>query len=227
MTSSSRNGQRWVSVEDHSPCPVCGKPDWCRVSHDGQLAACRRESRGAAKTKTDKSGGEVYLHRLTAALSSGFNEPRQTPTLSATSSQPQTPGAKVQVLDRAYLPLLSELSLNDQRYSALLGGRRCPRMTLETLLAELDRRSVALFMEEGRLRFRAPAHAFTVELRSEVARYATDIIGRLRSASTCLDVGAAGCGRCDPADWDDRPAPGRSGWIRTACGRRQRFIGYR
>ena len=54
----------WIDVSRQSPCPICDKPDWCRVSADGQLVACRRESRGAKKSKSDKNGAPVYLHRV-------------------------------------------------------------------------------------------------------------------------------------------------------------------
>jgi hypothetical protein len=46
---------------------MCGKPDWCSLSADGTLAACRRVEQGAWRSKTDKSGTPVYLHRLTGA----------------------------------------------------------------------------------------------------------------------------------------------------------------
>ncbi len=32
----------WVKVTRSSPCPICGKPDWCGVTVDGQIARCMR-----------------------------------------------------------------------------------------------------------------------------------------------------------------------------------------
>jgi hypothetical protein len=38
---------RWRHVTPAHPCPVCGRPDWCSLSADGTLAACRRVEAGA------------------------------------------------------------------------------------------------------------------------------------------------------------------------------------
>lgn len=32
----------WATVTAANPCPICGKPDWCRVTLDGEVAQCRR-----------------------------------------------------------------------------------------------------------------------------------------------------------------------------------------
>lgn len=54
----------WKSVRRASPCPICSHGDWCGVSADGTLAACRRIEQGCYKSKNDKSCVPVYLHRL-------------------------------------------------------------------------------------------------------------------------------------------------------------------
>src|SRR5262249_15940226 len=54
----------WVLVSRESPCPVCKHADWCSVSADGALAACRRVEAGCWRSKTDRAGTPVYLHRL-------------------------------------------------------------------------------------------------------------------------------------------------------------------
>src|SRR5262245_41087213 len=58
---------KWQRVSSSHPCPVCNKPDWCSVSADGQLVACRRLETGAWQSKIDQAGTRVHLHRLTRA----------------------------------------------------------------------------------------------------------------------------------------------------------------
>ena len=117
-----RSGEaQWKEVRKDSPCPVCGKTDWCSVSTDSGLAACRRESKGAISVKTDKSAVEYYLHRI--GPSSVFNgEPHvngvkdSQPALdNGTSvSRADAPG-----LDRAYQALLTNFGLSDLHREAL------------------------------------------------------------------------------------------------------------
>lgn len=59
-----RGPGKWRSVSAAHPCPICGKTDWCSISIDGLLAACRRVDEGATKTKIDKQGAPYHLHRL-------------------------------------------------------------------------------------------------------------------------------------------------------------------
>ena len=56
--------QTWHDVSRHTPCPICGKPDWCRVSTDGTWAICRRANTGSGLHKRDKGGAEYWLYRL-------------------------------------------------------------------------------------------------------------------------------------------------------------------
>jgi|GEM_PF-1532712 len=50
---------RWPRVNMATPCPVCGKPDACKISPDGAVAMCKRTERGSFK---EIKGW--YFHRL-------------------------------------------------------------------------------------------------------------------------------------------------------------------
>jgi hypothetical protein len=53
------NTPAWNRVSRSSPCPICGKPDWCLVADDGTAAICPR-------TESPKRIGDAgWLHRLT------------------------------------------------------------------------------------------------------------------------------------------------------------------
>src|SRR5262245_61584297 len=54
----------WHDVSRHTPCPICGKPDWCRISADGAWAICRRVDTGSGMHKQDKGGTDYWLYRL-------------------------------------------------------------------------------------------------------------------------------------------------------------------
>lgn len=41
-TSTSNTSRDWRRVSRHEPCQVCGKPDWCGRTSDGELILCMR-----------------------------------------------------------------------------------------------------------------------------------------------------------------------------------------
>ncbi len=47
-------------VSSETPCPICGKPDWCLVARDGTAAICARIEEGALKRARDAG----WLHIL-------------------------------------------------------------------------------------------------------------------------------------------------------------------
>jgi len=51
---------RMKRVTKQTPCPVCGKPDWCLVAGDGSTAICARVKEGSTK----RCGDAGYLHVL-------------------------------------------------------------------------------------------------------------------------------------------------------------------
>jgi len=52
--------EKMQRVSRKSPCPVCGKPDWCLVSPDGSAAICQRVQEGSIK----RCGDAGWLHIL-------------------------------------------------------------------------------------------------------------------------------------------------------------------
>ena len=98
-------------------------------------------------------------------------------------------------------------------------------MTVDEIFSVLDAAGINLWLEGGRLRFRAPAGALTDEVRAAIAAHRSVIIARLQLGRRMSAPVAARCSACDCRDWVD--APSQDGWIRTRCGRCERFIGYR
>lgn len=43
------------------PCPICGKPDWCSVSLDGNAICCRRGAAAGGIPRTDRNGVDYWL----------------------------------------------------------------------------------------------------------------------------------------------------------------------
>jgi hypothetical protein len=94
----------WKPVNRKYPCPICRKPDWCSVSTDGTLAACRRVETGSLKTKQDKNGAPVYLHRLSES---------PPPLPAPPENKGQGPNrANPDTLHQVYSALLNRLSLS-------------------------------------------------------------------------------------------------------------------
>ena len=54
------NHDQWRRVRRDEPCPICDRPDWCIVSHDGAVAICARVAEGAVR----QVGNAGWLHRL-------------------------------------------------------------------------------------------------------------------------------------------------------------------
>src|SRR5215813_12263919 len=103
---------RWTHVSHAAPCPICSKPDWCRVSMDGAWAICRRVDTGSGIHKQDKGGAEYWLYRLDGdAL-----QPR--PAIDARPPS-RSACADTGTLDRVYRALLDALLLAPSHRQAL------------------------------------------------------------------------------------------------------------
>ncbi|MBM4461761.1 MAG: DUF3854 domain-containing protein [Chloroflexi bacterium] len=154
---------KWVRVNRHNPCPVCGKPDWCLVSGDGKAAIC-------ARIESDKPAGNKgagWLHKLDATM--------PLPPLPTFRPDPkQTPKAAPDVLDKTYNALLEELQLSAIHRASLqrrgltdaqidsLCYRTLPPTGRGKLIIRLETRSVRLagvpgfYLEAGQCQLAGP-----------------------------------------------------------------------
>lgn len=101
----------WREATRQDPCPVCGKPDWCSVSADGQAVACRRVDTGAGEEREDRSGGLFWLYQL-----GDGHRPAAPPPPPAKAMPPR---ADPETLNRVYRSLLRELRLSDRHRADL------------------------------------------------------------------------------------------------------------
>lgn len=84
----------WKTCNTHSPCPICGKPDWCGVSLDGRVCHCMRIE---SKHSTRRGG---WLHWLT-------DEKQETRPPAARKKKPKPKRQKdFARLNRAYKAML-------------------------------------------------------------------------------------------------------------------------
>jgi hypothetical protein len=61
--SHDHSSVSWADVSREKPCPICGKPDWCRVAKGGRLVTCHRTSVAPGFwrfLKSTASGGGVF-----------------------------------------------------------------------------------------------------------------------------------------------------------------------
>lgn len=61
--SHDHSSVSWADVSREKPCPVCGKPDWCRVAKGGRLVTCHRTSAAPGLwrfLKATQTGGGVF-----------------------------------------------------------------------------------------------------------------------------------------------------------------------
>lgn len=61
--------QDWVAVSRTNPCPICGKPDNCKISRDGGVVWC-----GRVESNLKQNAGGQWLHKLTGGQN-GFVHP--------------------------------------------------------------------------------------------------------------------------------------------------------
>jgi len=153
---------KWLRVNRHNPCPICGKSDWCLLSDDGKAAICARiESNRPAGTK-----GAGWIHHLDTATPLPPTKPRL--------DAKQTPKAPPGIVDTAYRALLSVLTLSEwhrenlrrrgltDEQIASLGYRTLPLSGRHDLVARLRANHPRLagvpgfYLEAGRWQLTGP-----------------------------------------------------------------------
>lgn len=74
MTETSA---KWPYVTRRRPCPVCGKPEWCKLSPDGQVCFCMRV---LSDSPRELSNGAVgYVHKMTEPVPAPIRKPTSVP----------------------------------------------------------------------------------------------------------------------------------------------------
>lgn len=108
----------WKEASKASPCPICGKSNWCSVHQEGAFVNCRRESHGALKAKQDQSGVEYYVHKIGDSRDRGarsfIHRPPQRPCVTAQDR------ADTDTLNKVYSALLRLMPLAPQHGENLL-----------------------------------------------------------------------------------------------------------
>jgi hypothetical protein len=105
------NATPWRRVRRTHPCPICQRPDWCRVTADGTLAGCMRVEAGCFRAKDGRDGSRVYLHRLAGG-------PRPAADLPPRAG-PAAERADADTLHVVYSALLARLTLSKAHREAL------------------------------------------------------------------------------------------------------------
>ncbi len=108
------NGNDWRCVTRRDPCPICGKPDNCRVTDDGTVAICARIADGAFKTASNGA----YFHRLREREREYWQPAYQPPNPKPQSTE--TPLAPLAYRNEVYSALLEELPLSRRHADDLL-----------------------------------------------------------------------------------------------------------
>ena len=120
----------WLRVSVRTPCPRCGKADWCCVSKDGKFACCMRIEEGAYRTDKHPDGllrNGGWLHRLDGRLPAPRAEiPRPGPLLNFTTIVAQgekalTDTAATLAAEALGVPAWTLRALHCGRFAGILG----------------------------------------------------------------------------------------------------------
>ena len=104
---------QFYPVNRTTPCLICEKPDWCKISEDGQWLICRRIDAGG-RLKIDSSGGEYWVYSTDAEIDLKSVILPQTPDVE------DKPRADDDTLNQVYSSVLDMLTLSDNHREQLL-----------------------------------------------------------------------------------------------------------
>jgi len=106
---------RWRQVSKASPCPACGKPDWCAWSPDGALLKCERctDARPGLRKIQDKDGGALF------ALDNGHTRRRRSPERDTAARAGQAVEATRSRIDWAAEDERCQTAITDQQVADL------------------------------------------------------------------------------------------------------------
>lgn len=117
MNENPPASRGWRRVSRQTPCSVCGRPDWCTATRDGNVASCMR----VPSQRQLGNGG--WMHRLTEGrtnLPSSVNVTKLAPGL-----------APLEQRDRVYRAFIAELGLRPGHREHLEGTRGLPMHALD------------------------------------------------------------------------------------------------
>ena len=101
-------------VNRRRPCRICGKPDWCLYSRNGErISICMRVSDGARKI--NRHGGAIFIHE-------DWREEKGI-DVHAVADIPQSPVAPIEIRDFVYGRLI-EISPATLYPGALIAGEK-------------------------------------------------------------------------------------------------------
>jgi len=110
------NSAPLARVSHKQPCPICGKPDWCSISRDGEIAICMRNP----SEHGTQNGG--YLHQLGPAI-----RPARCGAPSPITSPADPPRATADTIHAVYTTLLRErLQLSEAHRAKLIARGLTP-----------------------------------------------------------------------------------------------------
>jgi hypothetical protein len=132
---------KWIRVNRYNPCPICGKPDWCLISRDGEAAIC-------ARIESDKPAGHMgagWIHLL--------DSPIYLPPTKPVAEVKQTARALPDLLNKAYSSLIKELPLFETHKENLisrgLSTEEIEKLNYKTMMPDGRRELVKKLQAEG------------------------------------------------------------------------------